>query len=146
MNDITYCRDCHRPIVYLRTKKGKLMPCDSARVDFEPGPGPDMVFLAGTGELDYGWIIRGSAVGGAEKAYTVHFGTCPARRRKAAPKAAAAPAGARANAGTDAPARGGKGAAGKGARDGAAAESGEVEYEQLSLFPAPRARLKEALL
>ena len=73
---MTTCRGCGQNIIWIKTKAGKMMPCDPQPHSIKEGPG-DMILLTAAGE-----IIRGTPRAydnGADKTgYISHFSTCPA--------------------------------------------------------------------
>ena len=68
MNDLTFCKYCNKSIIFLRTKRGKSMPCDSFRVDYVPDQHGKDSILNEDGEIVYGWILE-KAADDAEKGY-----------------------------------------------------------------------------
>ena len=70
-----YCRKCGRPIRFLRTKKGKLMPVDGFSFNVVPKEGGTAYFN------EAGERIVGAAVDkpgpNTVKAWMCHFVTCP---------------------------------------------------------------------
>lgn len=70
MSRMSVCRGCGNEIIWIRTTKGKAMPCDPVPVGFTPAGGPD-TFVTETGKVE-----RGKR-GGEEKGYISHFATCP---------------------------------------------------------------------
>lgn len=38
---MTTCKKCGAPIIFIKTKKGKWMPCDEGLVEYKAGDGPN---------------------------------------------------------------------------------------------------------
>lgn len=162
----TYCSRCGRLITFVRTERGAKMPCNAARVDFiEDVQGDAFVYLS-DGVSARGWIVQ-SRCDDSVKAYRPHWASCsasvherskvrsggarvvPGLLRGSAPSAVKAEVAARGDGGSRA-GRPGKRVAGV-SEGGDASVSADARvvahalesYEQLSLFPAPRTKLKE---
>jgi len=93
MKDTAYCKDCKVMIVWVKTKRGRLMACDTPRIDFAPDPDALLdhgaVYVMsddGSGEMIRGWICS-QPDPGTVKAYRPHYHTCP--KYKSEPKQAA---------------------------------------------------------
>jgi len=73
VSEISYCRACNAPIIFIKTKSGKSMPCDAESVTFLPNGNELFVLPDGTTE-------RGKAMNAESPAakigYTSHFATC----------------------------------------------------------------------
>lgn len=66
------CRGCQKPILWVKTTKGKNMPCDPEIIWFEPAGGPE------TFVVPDGIIVRGKKNPyGSVAGYISHFATCP---------------------------------------------------------------------
>ena len=123
MSDLTYCKYCSKPIIFLQTKKGAKMPCDSARVNYVPDPnGKDVIYDA-IGERAIGWIMPAPA-DDTVKGYRPHWVTCTkveaVRRANAMKKNKAQ------------------------AKSALAQPEQTGQLEQMSLFPAERFKYKDA--
>jgi len=81
VSEVSFCRECHAPIVFVRTAKGKKMPCDSKRVDYVPDVEGSHQVLTYGGVLVSCFTIP-EPFEGSEKGFIPHFWTCPARRKK----------------------------------------------------------------
>ena len=66
------CRACGARILWLKTTKGKSMPCDPGAIRFTPGGGPE-TFVTVDGKVVRG--KRGNA--GETYGHISHFATCP---------------------------------------------------------------------
>lgn len=79
--DATLCRECHREIRFLLTKRGRWMPVDVV-------PEEIVKTKSNKGKMFYlpdGAMVRGRKADETETgimAYTPHFVTCPARQPK----------------------------------------------------------------
>ena len=71
-SNVSKCRACGARILWIRTAKGKAMPCDPDRVRFRPAGGPE-TFVMPDGKVQRG---KRGASGGAV-GYVSHFATCP---------------------------------------------------------------------
>lgn len=147
----SYCSRCGRLITFVRTERGKMMPCDAARVNFTADPRGDAFVYLEDGVSAHGWVL--SSVGeGTVKAYRPHWKSCAVAvsARGGAVQGAGAVAGAGAGTGAgqrpvrkaaeqqaDAPAVLPMQTKGRGGAQ--AADS----FEQLSLFKDRIPRIKE---
>ena len=78
MNTST-CRGCGAPIVFVRSAKGKYIPCDAQLVRYRANPdGKDMVVVDGEGVVRCDLDFDGYATGMARIS---HFATCPQARQ-----------------------------------------------------------------
>lgn len=68
----TPCRACGKPLLFIRTAKGKTAPVDAEPVRFREGAGSEKYILL-TGEIVTG--LRDPD--GTEEGYVSHFATCP---------------------------------------------------------------------
>lgn len=76
MENVTKCRSCGAPIVWIRTRAGKQMPCDANPVHFVNRPkGADLIVM------NDGFVLRGDVVTDPAEAtgcgHISHFSTCP---------------------------------------------------------------------
>lgn len=71
---ISICRKCGATIFFLKTKGGKLMPCDTKRYLFKKGAGKE-AFINDFGDMFIGG--RGTPDDFDEVGYLTHWGTCP---------------------------------------------------------------------
>ncbi len=74
MADMGTCRRCRKPIVFVRMKSGKTMPCDPEYRSFVKG-GKDRIVLP-EGKVVSG-TITDNAVENDGWGYVSHFATCP---------------------------------------------------------------------
>lgn len=78
MNTST-CKGCGAPIVFVRSAKGKYIPCDAQLVRYRANPdGKDMVVVDGEGVVRCDLDFDGYATGMARIS---HFATCPQARQ-----------------------------------------------------------------
>lgn len=70
------CRGCGKPILWIKTKAGKAMPCDPSPVAIDRWAGSTDKILTATGEVITGEITTVEA--GNAFGYRPHWGTCPA--------------------------------------------------------------------
>ena len=76
-NKISRCRSCGRQIIWIRTRAGRNMPCDTTLINYSlDGNGTDNIVTPS------GTVLRCNAQGiSPEKAdgagYISHFATCP---------------------------------------------------------------------
>jgi hypothetical protein len=69
------CRRCGRPIVWITTPKGKLMPCDAQAVMYWEKPGAPGKVVTTTGDVvSCEFTGQGPPTGCG---YVSHFATCP---------------------------------------------------------------------
>ena len=159
MREATYCKYCKEMITFLRTENGEWMPVNSMRVEFAEDPaGPDKVYY-GDSRPAYGYILA-ERTEGSEPAYRPHWATCPnadqARRSKPQRPERSKSSGIRRGK-TAATSSTGTISAAKSPcapsdrrtakppirEQQTSADDKGSEWEQLSLFPSPRQRLKE---
>ena len=70
------CRTCGKPIQFVRTVRGKMMPCEDVRVFIcETGRKGDRVFLNEDGEIIRGYLTNRDSPA-AQSAYEPHFAAC----------------------------------------------------------------------
>jgi len=74
-DETAYCRKCGRPIRFLRTKKGKLMPVDGFSFNIVPRENGTAYFNE-AGERVVGMAVSGPGPN-TVKAWMCHFVTCP---------------------------------------------------------------------
>lgn len=82
-----FCRECGKPIIFIRTPKGKLMPCDAQPVKYwraEPGQG--VLIYQRSGRSERG-VLTGLPSLCAGSGYRPHWASCTERRRSPAPPA-----------------------------------------------------------
>lgn len=89
-DDPVTCKHCGELVIFVRTKKGKSMPCEAAQVLFIADPYGSKQILTRQGELVRGYVVeRGEEADDARYGYMPHFGNCissEARRRQEAYK------------------------------------------------------------
>ena len=149
MNDFIYCRHCNKPIVFIRTRSGKSMPCESMRADYVPDEkGPHTIMTPG-GELIRGWVLD-EACADTEQGYLPHWAYCTgaakakkggAARSAATGRRGGKPGGRRAKAAG--PNKKVSATSDGLCRTPGCAATGDDGFEQLSMFAAERVRLKE---
>jgi len=83
VSEISYCKECHAPIVFVRTAKGKQMPCDSKRVDYIDEVEGSHKVLSYEGIFVSCFIIP-EPCKDSEKGFIPHYWTCPARKKNGA--------------------------------------------------------------
>ena len=69
----TFCRACNAPIIFIKTKAGKSIPCDAESVTFLPNGDDLFVLPDGTTMRGKAMNVEGPA---AKIGYTSHFATC----------------------------------------------------------------------
>jgi len=80
--NVSKCRGCGVAIVWIRTKKGKAMPCNAEAVKYQTdGRGKDLIVTA-NGDVVKGRIITEDGGGLLEpiidgEGYISHYATCP---------------------------------------------------------------------
>lgn len=74
MNKST-CRGCGAPIVWIKTKAGKAMPCDPSPIFYKPVPGAKEKIVTLKGDVVSAEIIP--AADAHEAGYRPHWATCP---------------------------------------------------------------------
>lgn len=79
------CKSCNAPIIFIKTRKGKSMPCDAKPVRFDLEiKGRDLIVT------EDGDVVRGRiSKDGADTGYKSHYASCPhaAEYRNAGKKA-----------------------------------------------------------
>lgn len=78
------CKACDAEIIWIRTRKGKLMPADADQVNVIPARNGKRTYISEAGDVFHGEeasedmnLLFNEYV----KGYEVHFGTCPKYRR-----------------------------------------------------------------
>lgn len=72
------CKACKRPIHFIRTPKGKLMPCEVESFVVAPdGVGRQETFITENGEVRKGVRALPPARGNAFHGYLAHWQNCP---------------------------------------------------------------------
>ena len=66
------CKSCGAPIMFIRTERGKVMPCNPEEVRFERSGGPE-TFITGDGRVQRGKRDPSGRLYG----HISHFATCP---------------------------------------------------------------------
>ena len=74
----TTCRFCGRPILMIKTVKGKTMPVDRDPVRFVPDLNGSTYYVNPDGHLMHGCPLMPGEKEAAEIGYISHFATCPA--------------------------------------------------------------------
>lgn len=74
MNKAT-CRGCGAPIVWIKTKAGKSMPCDPSPVYYKVTPGAKEKVVTLHGEVISAEIVP--ATEATDAGYRPHWATCP---------------------------------------------------------------------
>lgn len=74
---IVKCAGCGKPIFWIRTKIGKMMPCDPEEVIFRPGPGEGR-YVTPDGDVATGHTIGTTYISeqGGQMGYVPHWATC----------------------------------------------------------------------
>ena len=82
------CKGCGREIIFVRSVKGKMIPCDPGMITFYPDEkNGDQVYVDTEGRVVKGYPKEdGSFCGGfgdwaARHGYISHFATCPQAER-----------------------------------------------------------------
>lgn len=81
----TFCRECGKPIIFIRTAKGKLMPCDATPVSYwraEPGQG--ILIYQKSGRCERG-TLSGLPSLCAGSGYKPHWTSCTHKRNNTTP-------------------------------------------------------------
>ncbi len=70
------CKACGAPIIWIKLKTGKNMPCDAQPIHYSPSCNGNLMLITPDGAVLGGGVARDDTskfVG-----YTSHFATCPA--------------------------------------------------------------------
>ena len=67
------CRSCHADIIFIKSRKGKLIPVNAEQVRFSPVNGGKDRIVKGNGEVVAGEVRND----GEEVGWISHFSTCP---------------------------------------------------------------------
>ena len=78
------CRECGKPLIFIRTRAGKNMPCEAEPVLYWPDADGPLLFYQRDGSYERGTLAGHPAVP-QESGYVPHWGRCPGRRRDKAP-------------------------------------------------------------
>jgi len=86
----TKCKSCGAPITWIKTKNGRVMPCDVPAVDYQDNYNGKDLIITEDGQVIRGTIIKNNPQSKLQlvvsgKGYISHFATCPnaAKHRKA---------------------------------------------------------------
>ena len=79
MSNTAYCKGCKKLIVFVRTRAGKSMPCESRQVEYITDPQGEDTILTHDGDIVKGWIFQ-ERTERSELGYLPHFINCPAAR------------------------------------------------------------------
>lgn len=79
------CRECGKPLIFIRTRAGKNMPCEAEPVLYWPDADGPLLFYQRDGSYERG-TLEGHPAVPRESGYVPHWGRCPARRRDKAPE------------------------------------------------------------
>lgn len=74
------CRECGKPLIFIRTRAGKNMPCEAEPVLYWPDDAGPLMFYQRDGSYERGTVAGHPAVP-QESGYVPHWGRCPGRRR-----------------------------------------------------------------
>lgn len=81
----TFCKYCGKPIIFIYTANGKLMPCDATPVRYWPASGPDMGVVVYQRNGTYvRAMLDGHPAACAGSGYRPHWASCTKRRDKPA--------------------------------------------------------------
>ncbi len=72
---LSRCRSCGSPIVWVKTKAGKNMPCNSAIVNYKKDPEGKEKIVTPSGEVVTGRVVSDPADADGN-GYISHFATC----------------------------------------------------------------------
>ena len=78
------CRECGKPLIFIRTRAGKNMPCEAEPVLYWPDADGPLLFYQRDGSYERG-TLEGHPAVPRESGYVPHWGRCPGRRRDKAP-------------------------------------------------------------
>ena len=78
------CRECGKPLIFIRTRAGKNMPCEAEPVLYWPDDAGPLMFYQRDGSYERG-TLEGHPAVPQESGYVPHWGRCPGRRRDKAP-------------------------------------------------------------
>ena len=79
------CRECGKPLIFIRTRAGKNMPCEAEPVLYWPDADGPLLFYQRDGSYERG-TLEGHPAVPQESGYVPHWGRCPGRRRDKAPE------------------------------------------------------------
>ena len=77
-NRTTPCRFCGKPIIFIKTQRGKSMPLDPDPVPFIPDAAGWNIYVTPDGEVIHGCPVTAVDREPGEPGYISHFATCPA--------------------------------------------------------------------
>ena len=78
------CRECGKPLIFIRTRAGKNMPCEAEPVLYWPDDAGPLMFYQRDGSYERG-TLEGHPAVPRESGYVPRWGRCPGRRRDKAP-------------------------------------------------------------
>ena len=78
------CRECGKPLVFIRTISGKFLPCEAEPVFYWPDDAGPLMFYQRDGSCERG-TLEGHPAVPQGSGYVPHWGRCPGRRRGKAP-------------------------------------------------------------
>ena len=87
----TFCRDCGKPIIFIRTEAGRFMPCDAEPVDFWPAEAGGVLVYQRDGTAVKA-KLSGHPQTRAGLAYKPHWASCTRKSKRAAPERKPTPA------------------------------------------------------
>lgn len=78
------CRGCGAPIAWIKTKDGKLMPCNPEEIEIDVGGAKTTIIITDDGKLEYGSPVDKYDLFPPDmtaKGRVSHFATCPKAER-----------------------------------------------------------------
>lgn len=78
------CRGCGAPIVWIRTRDGKHMPCNPEEIEIDLGGSKTTAIITDDGRLEFGSSINKEDLfppSRTAKGRISHFATCPAANK-----------------------------------------------------------------
>ena len=83
-SNTVYCRDCGQMIIFIKTPKGKNMPCETPGVHYTPHETAKTLIADFDGNLRRGYVID-DPVDGSLYGYIPHWGNCKKPKPAAKP-------------------------------------------------------------
>lgn len=79
---VTKCKSCGRDITWIKTTRGRVMPCDYPAVDYQKNERSKDIIVLENGEVIHGTVVKHNLSNKLQmvvdgQGYISHFATCP---------------------------------------------------------------------